>query len=163
MQSAHRLAAASAQAVALSGSGVAEPELQCACICCAARARIGFADVTGLQEQQCLRFSGSLVGVDSGSAGCGVTGLSWLCPRRRCMPYVCLPCCSHVCLMYAVHPRPVPLPVIHFTVYSGPGIESRSDPVVGRAWDCPLFSSFQVLVRAAITSHASGYWDPSQT
>ena len=58
---------------------------------------------------QHVRFGGSLVGVESGSAGCGVTGLSWLCPRSRCMPNVCLPCCLHVCLVYAVHPRPVPL------------------------------------------------------
>ena len=43
-----------------------------------------------------------------------------------------------------------------FTVYSGPGIESRSDPVVGRARDCPLFSSFQVESTAAFGDPRGG-------
>ena len=90
MQSAHRLAAASVQAVALSGSGVAEPELQCACICCAARARIGFADVTGLQEQQCLRFSGSLVGVAAGVPAVGSRDCRGSVPAvGACLMYAC--------------------------------------------------------------------------
>jgi len=46
-----------------------------------------------------------------------------------------------------------------FTVYSGPGIESRSDPVVGRARDCPLFSSFQVFIACNMTN----VWMPTVT
>ena len=95
-----------------------------------------------------FRFIGSLVGVESRSAGCGVTGLSRLrfCFRR--MTHVCLPFCLHVCLMYAMHPRPVPFPVIHLIVYSGPGMTSRSG--LTRSWAQRGTAHYFLILQAAV-------------